>query len=143
MRFPAVLLTAALIAPLAGCGGGGSPSGPSSPPPPVRTLVGQGSQSDVPPVTQGVAFFVIVQLQSSAVVEAVVDWTSASNNLAVLWGQGSCNLDPNCPIVVQNITTAKPKTITTPTLTPGTYTLAVVNLGTTNETVSYQIFTIQ
>ena len=145
MQWKATLLTAVLIAPLAGCGGGGSsPSDPSNPPAgPVRTLVAEGSQGDIPPVTQGVAFFVTVQLATSAVVEATVDWTSASNPVAIVWGQGNCSQDANCPILVQNTTTAKPKTITTPNLVPGLYTLAVLNFGTTNEAVSYQIFVIR
>ena len=134
------LLALALIGPLAACSGS-SPSG-STPPVPVRTLVATGSQSDVPPVTEGVVFFITVQVQASTVLEATVDWSSPSNQVAVLWGQGDCNADPNCTILVQNASAAKPKTVTTPTVTPGTYTLAVVNLGTTNESVSYQIFII-
>jgi hypothetical protein len=142
MRWRATLLTAALIAPLYGCDT--TPSDPSDPPAgPVRTLVAEGTQGNIPPVSQGVAFFLTVQLQQTAVVEATVDWTSASNPVALLFGQGSCNLDPNCPILVQNATTAKPKTLTTPSLTPGTYTLAVLNLGTTNESVSYQVFVVR
>jgi hypothetical protein len=145
MRWRAALLTAALVAPLPGCGGGGSsPSNPSNPPAgPVRTLVAEGTQGGVPPVTEGVAFFVTVQLPASAVIEATVDWTLASNPVALVVGQGDCSRDANCPILVQNTTTAKPKTVTTPTLTPGIYTLAVVNFGTTNESVSYQIFVIR
>ena len=140
------LVVVALIAPVAGCGGGGgSPSGPSSSPPITqqRTLIAEGSQSDIPPVTQGVAFFLIAQITGTATLEATVDWTSASNQVALVWAQGNCIDDPNCAILVQNTSAAKPKTITAPNLAAGTYTLAVLNLGTTNESVSYQVFLVR
>jgi hypothetical protein len=132
------LAVAALILSLAGCGGGGG--SPAAPPPPQRTLVAQGSQADIPPVTEGVAFFVIVQIPVTGTLEATVDWMSPSNPVALAWGQGECLDVPDCTLLTQNTTSAKPKTVTAPNLAPGTYTLAVLNLGTTNESVSYQIF---
>jgi hypothetical protein len=145
MRWKTRSLAAALILSLAGCGGGGSPATPSSPTPtpgPVRTLIAQGSQSDIPPASQGLVYFLLVQVTVNAVLEATVDWTSPSNPVALVWAQGDCTVDPNCAILVQNTTTAKPKTITTPNLPAGIYTLAILNRGTTNESVSYQIFLV-
>lgn len=145
MRWKTRALAAGLIVSLAGCGGGGSPSTPSSPTPtpgPVRTLIGEGTQNDIPPASQGLVYFLLVQVTANAVLEATVDWTSPSNQVALVWAQGDCTVNPSCAILVQNTTTAKPKTITTPNLPAGTYTLAIVNLGTTNESVSYQIFVV-
>jgi len=135
-----------LIVSLAGCSGGGSPTAPATPTPspsPQRTLVAEGSQSGIPPVTQGVAFFLLAQTTVTGTLEATVDWASPSSPVALAWGQGNCLQVPDCTILAQNTSTAKPKTITAPNLAAGTYTLAVVNLGTTNVSVSYQIFFIR
>jgi hypothetical protein len=132
---------AALVVSISGCGGGGSPSTPSSPTP-QRTLIAQGT-GDIQPLSQGVASFFIIQLGLPAVLEATVDWTSPSTQVALAWGQGNCAQDTNCAILAQNTGTAKPKTLTTANLAAGTYTLAILNLGAANESVSYQIFTIR
>jgi hypothetical protein len=143
MRGRVGLLAPALIAALAGCGGGsGSPSAPTPTPGPVRTLIAQGSQSGIAPASTGVIYSLVVTVSANAVLEATVDWTSASNQVALVWAQGDCSTDPNCSPIVQNVTTAKPKTLATPNLAAGNYTLAIVNLGTTNESVSYQIFIV-
>jgi hypothetical protein len=136
----------AVIVSLPGCGGGGgSPTNPTPTPTPgpIRTLIGQGAQSDIPPVTQGVAYFLVAQINATATLEATVDWTFPSNPVALVWAQGNCIENPNCAILVQDTTTAKPKTLTASNLAAGTYTLAILNLGTTNESVSYQIFLIR
>jgi len=135
-------LAAALLVSLAGCGGSDSPSTPSSPPPPQRTLVAQGS-GDIAPLSSGVASFFIIQLGSPAALEATMDWTNPATPVALAWGQGDCTQNPNCAILAQNTGTAKPKTLTTAALAAGTYTLAILNLGTATEPVSYQIFVIR
>ena len=145
MRGRARLLAPALIAALGGCGGGSSPSAPSSPPPPQRTLIAQATQGGIAPSSGGVAYFLVVNVSAvttNAVLEATVDWTSASNQIALVWAQGDCTTDPNCSPIAQNTSPAKPKTVTTPLLAAGNYTLAIVNLGTTEESVTYQIFII-
>jgi hypothetical protein len=84
----------------------------------------------------------VTAVTTNAVLEATVDWTSASNQIALVWAQGDCTTNPNCSPIAQNTGPAKPKTVTSPLLTAGNYTLAIVNLGTTNESVSYQIFIV-
>jgi hypothetical protein len=137
----AFVLAAALVVSISGCGGGGSPSAPSSPTP-QRTLVTQGT-ADIQPLSQGVSSFLIIQLGFPAMLEATVDWTNPSTLVALAWGLGNCAQDNNCAILAQNTGTAKPKTVTTGNLPAGTYTLGILNLGTANESVSYQIFTIR
>jgi len=134
---PVLVVAGALLLGLSGCGGS-----PSAPPTPQRTLIAQGS-SDVPPLSQGVGFFVTAQITGTATLEATVDWTSASSQVAVFWGQGNCAQNPNCPVLVSDTTTAKPKTVTAANLPAGPYSLAVLNLATTSESVSYQIFLVR
>ena len=142
-------VAAALIAPLPGCGGNDSPSNPTPVPTPTpapqRTLVVEGSQSDLPPASTGAFFAQVIQVTGTgtATLEATVNWTFPSNPVAIAWAQGNCLEDPNCPFLVQNTTTAKPKTITASNLAPGTYSLVVLNFGTTNESISFQVFAIR
>ena len=136
----AFALAAGLVASLPGCGGNGSPSTPSSPTP-QRTLVTQGT-ADIQPLSQ-VSSFLIIQLTFPAMLEATVDWTNPSTPVALAWGLGDCSQNSNCAILAQNTGTAKPKTVTTGNLPAGTYTLGILNLGTANESVSYQVFTIR
>ena len=137
----AFVLAAVLVAFVPGCGGNGSPSTPSSPTP-QRTRVAQGT-ADIQPLSQGVASFILITIGLPAGLEATVDWTNASTPVALAWGLGDCTQNPACAILAQDTGTAKPKTLTTVNLPAGTYTLGILNLGSANETVSYQIFTIR
>jgi hypothetical protein len=137
------LLGLALATSLVACGGD-SPSAPTAPPtapPPQRTLLAQGSRSDIPPFAEGNrALAVVVQTTATGTLEATVDWTFASNQVGLVWASGNCTLDPNCTPLVQDATLNKPKTVSAVDVAAGTYTLLVANLGTTNESVSYQVF---
>ena len=139
MRWSSRTLAAALLVSLCGCGGDDSPATPSSP---QRQLLTQGS-GEVAPVSSGVLWLLPVQLESSAALEATVDWTNASTLIALTWGQGDCTRNLNCALFAQNSGTAKPKTLTTAALAAGTYTLAILNFGTAIEPMSYQIFVIR
>ena len=133
----------ALATSLAACGGD-SPSAPTAPPtapPPQRTLVAQGSRSDIPPFAEGnLVFFVLVQTTATGTLEATVDWTFASNQVGLAWASGNCFENPSCIPLFQDASLNKPKTLSAPNVAAGTYTLVVANLGTTNESVSYQVF---
>jgi hypothetical protein len=137
------LLALAVAVSLAACGGS-SPSTPTTPPtprPPQRTLIAQGSQSNIPPAAQAsLVFFVVVQTTSTGTLDATVDWTFTSNQVALAWASGNCIQNPNCTALFTNATLDKPKTLSAPNLAAGTYTLVVANLGTTDESVSYQVF---
>jgi deferrochelatase/peroxidase EfeB len=143
MRWRATFPAAALIAALAGCGGGGgSPSAPNPTPGPQRTLIAEGSQGNILPASQGAAYFLIFTVPANASLEATVDWTSASNPVGIGWAQGDCRTDPNCSLLEENVGSAKPKTLRVSNLAAGNYTLIIVNFGTTNESISFQIFVV-
>src|SRR5438552_18759238 len=98
MRWKTRSLAAGLIVSLAGCGGGGSPVTPSSPvptPSPVRTLIGEGSQSNILPTSQGAVYFLIVTVPANGSLEATVDCTSASYTFSICWASVDCRFDPN------------------------------------------------
>ena len=136
------LLALAFATSLAACGGD-SPSAPTAPPtapPPQRTLVAQGSRSDIPPFAEGnLAFVVLVQTTATGTLEATVDWTFASNKVVLAWASGNCGQSPDCTPLFQDAALNKPKTLSAPNLAAGTYSLVIANLGTTNESVSYQV----
>lgn len=141
-----VLVVLALVLPA--CGGSGPPTSSSTPPPaaPTRTLVDQGSRANIPPfASSGGAFFALVfQLTGAAgTLEATVDWTFASSPVNIGWATGNCLQNPNCTLITQNTGGGKPKTVTAVNQQPGTYSLVVVNNGTSNEAISYQIFLIR
>ena len=137
------ILGLALATSLAACGGD-NPSAPTAPPtapPPQRTLLAQGSRSEIPPVAQSnLVFFVLVETTATGTLDATVDWTFASNQVGLAWASGNCLQNPNCTPLVQDATLNKPKTLSAPNVAAGTYTLVIVNLGTTDESVSYQVF---
>ena len=103
---------------------------------------GEGSQSNILPASQGAVYFLIVTVPANASLEATVDWTSASNTIAIGWASGDCRFDPNCPLIEQNAGSAKPKTLRASNLPAGNYTLVILNLGTTTESISFQLFVV-
>ena len=123
-----------LLAVAAGGGCGSSPTGPS------QTVVAEGSQSGIAPYShdQGV-FMIVITTRAAGILEGTVDWTLASNNISLFWGQGDCRANLNCSTLAQVTTTQKPKILTLQNAQPGTYTLIVANMGTTDESVSYRV----
>jgi hypothetical protein len=104
------------------------------------TVIAEGSKSGIPPVqVDGAAFMVVVKTTLSGKLEGTVDWTLASNPVGIGWHRGDCTQNPNCELISENATTSKPKTVTAANAAAGTYSLIVVNLGTTNESISYRI----
>ena len=67
-----------------------------------------------------------------ASLEATVDWTSASNTIAIGWASGDCRFDPNCPLIEQNAGSAKPKTLRASNLPAGNYSLICDQPGHAN-----------
>ena len=146
-RALSLLALAVLATTLPGCGAAAllSTPLPSPSPTPQRSIIGQGSQSNVPPTATsgGAAYVVVIQISGTssagAVIEGTVDWTFASNPVAIAWGRGNCVQNPSCELISQNITTSKPKTVSAVNVQAGAYSLIIANLGTTNESISYQI----
>jgi hypothetical protein len=80
---------------------------------------------------------------SVGTVEAIVDWTFASNDVDVYITR-SCTFEQfiaeQCTVVAfSESTTAKPERPRATNVQPGAYTLWVGNLGPTDESVSYQV----
>jgi hypothetical protein len=70
-----------------------------------------------------------------------LDWTFAADSFTLIWGQGDCHVNPNCPIVTGPfVGLTKPASLATGTLQAGTYTFVYANNGANTEAVSYTIF---
>jgi hypothetical protein len=131
------LLAACLVALcFPGCGGG-PPTGLGD----DFSVISEGSQSNIPPLqtSGGAAYFVVVRTNVAGTLEGTVDWTLASNPVAIFWGRGDCTQNPNCETLSQNIGATKPKSVSVVNASPGLYSLMIANLGTSNESVSFRV----
>jgi hypothetical protein len=153
-RFAALIAATVLVSSLAGCGGdgGGSPTPvPSSGP--TRQQAGQGTfnlaDSDVAIRQTGIPDFgtVAITLNVTGTLEAIVDWSSAANDIDVYFFRGNCNptqiLAQVCggPFAQSESATAKPERLSATGLSPGAYTLVIASVeGNSAEAGSYQIF---
>lgn len=102
-------------------------------------VITKGSKSDIPPFQTDAVFVVVIKTTVTGALEGTVDWTIASNPVAIAWHSGDCTQNHGCAQLSANATTSKPKTVTTANASAGTYSLIVMNLGTTNESISYRI----
>ncbi len=146
------LAALALLSALSACGGNSNPAGPGAAPrptpapTPVTTTVVENSFTGLEPD------FVLSQTFTTTLsgdLQAVVDWTFASNDLDVLLVRGGGNpcLNPNdridfdiCTVLVAaSSTTTKPERLGMSGLSAGTYTLYIWNHGPSTESLSYQI----
>src|SRR5260221_2779499 len=76
-------------------------------------VITEGSKSGISPVqVDGAAFVVVVKTTLSGRLDGTVDWTLASNWVAIAWHRGDCTQNPNCELISENATTSKPKTVT-------------------------------
>jgi hypothetical protein len=76
--------------------------------------------------------------------EAIADWTFATNDVDVAVTRGDCSFDQfeagQCEILAMTLSTStKPERASVPSAAVGTYTLFVVNFGPTAESISYQV----
>lgn len=131
-----------LVLGLSGCGGDSPTSPQQSPSPtptpaPRRLLISQGSQSGI--VNTG-SYSLRIDTLSGGMLEARVDWTFPSNDLDIALGQGDCFANPNCPILATSLGPEKPKSLFVTIPTAGTYSLLWVNNGTSNESISWNVF---
>jgi hypothetical protein len=81
---------------------------------------------------------------ATGTVEAIVDWTFASNDLDVYLARGACSFEQlivdQCTILsFSESTTAKPERPRATNVPAGTHTMWVVNIGPGDESVSYQV----
>ena len=108
---------------------------------PMDTVISEGSKSGIPPyqTSGGAVYVVVVKTTISGQLEGTVDWTLASNPMGIAWHRGDCSENPNCETISENATTSKPKSVTAVNASAGTSSLVMVNLGTSNESISYRI----
>lgn len=142
-------LAAAVAVVLTGCGGGSSPSAPSTPrptpaPTPTTLVVRQSSYTGLKP-----DFLLIVPFSTTTRgdLEAVADWTFATNNLDLFLvaGTNPCSTPDGidfsaCSVLVAEVNpSTKPERLRVPALAAGAYTLYIGNHGPGDESLSYQI----
>jgi hypothetical protein len=123
-----------------------NPNGPSCPSPtPVtitETIVIFGDNGPVPAEDGG---FIDFAIPSAGTVEATVDWTFASSQVAVAMTMASCNdaeaafLGSCSHIGNPNLTRAKPKTVSGTVSQAGTGRLWLLNLAPVDESMAVQI----
>jgi hypothetical protein len=137
------LLAAVLAAGLPSCGSDRvtAPPPPPPEPTPVTTVLEEGSFSGLPPDSGVLGEFVTPRAGD---LEFIVDWTFASNDIDLILFRGECSdeqfLAQECDLAdVTDSTTAKPERVGIAGAAAGTYTLVVFNLGTTEESFSYQV----
>ncbi len=138
------LVSAALAASLAACGGS-SPSAPTPTPTPVPTppppqVVAQGNDTLEAEFTGRLAF----TTTRAGTLEATVDWTYATNDVDVALVQGDCSFEQataqQCTVLAFSVsTTAKPEKITASNAAAGTYTLFIENTGPGDESLAFQV----
>jgi hypothetical protein len=143
----------ALAALLPACGGGGGGSTPSTLPPaqPTRTQIAAASFVVAGTDEANAAGFVVdvatlpVAVSGQGTVEIVADWTFASNDIDILFYNGSCSaaqaIRGQCTIANQTTsTTAKPERLTITGVPAGNYTVGIANYGRTGESGTLQVF---
>jgi hypothetical protein len=140
--FYAALILMALPA----CGGSSSPVAATTPPPPppvTRSTVIDDDAFAVPTKTIVPDVWVTT---STGTVEVTLDWTFATNDVDIFVARGSepCTLETfvnrTCGFVAtEESTVMKPEKLTLPNLAAGTYTLYVVNFGSTDDSVACHI----
>ncbi len=156
LRARALPLTVALaaVAGLEACGGGGGGgvTGPSGSGGPTRTLLGsQNWQLTSPAQAQAAGFGLDmwaapITTNVAGALEAIVDWTSAGNDIDIAIVRGNCTpqqgLANACgtPVAESTSTTAKPERVTAAGLAAGSYTLLIANFGPGQESGTLQVF---
>ena len=143
-RVWSALATAVLAVGLPSCGGGGggggTVTGPSTPPARQRQVL-NGTWRVDSLATSAQAFYVLLELTTAADFDATVEWTLASNDIDIGLGSGDCRgrADTCTYLVESTSTTAKPERLSRAGLTPGQYTLVVINFGSEPDQGTYEI----
>jgi len=135
-----------LMAALSGCGGGSGPDPVPSPVPtpstvPFTEVLDEGSVSGLVPDGAAWGFFTTPR---PGTIDIVVDWTFASNDVDLILTRGACAPDQlvadQCEVAdIADSPTAKPERVSLVDAPAGTYSLYILNLGATEESLSYQI----
>jgi hypothetical protein len=134
------LIAAVLLMPLLACGG--NSSGPNSPTP---NEVSAGSMA----IAAGDFLATSFTLDTRTPLQTQIDWTVPSNDLDAFLIRGTCSRDdflnarPACTMeaaVVGAATgTTKPESFTTAAVDAGSYTLLIVNGGSSGDTCTFRV----
>lgn len=145
-RRTAAWIALALAVVLPACGSGGT-----TPSTPTRTRIAAGNFNLVGTEEAG-QNGILVDIASGpfgvpngGTVEITADWTSASNNIDILFFLGSCvsaqAVRGECTIANRtSSTTAKPERLNVIGVPAGNYSVGFANLGLTAETGSFEVF---
>jgi len=119
-----------------------TPPPPPPPPTPVTTVIGLGSHG----VPSGFGLPVTFTTTATGTVGATVDWTFATSDIDIFLVRGTlpCSVEQfnndQCPFLGFSVSTsAKPERLSVPNLAAGPYTLYIVNFGSSDESLSYEI----
>lgn len=131
-------LAALLLLP--GCGGGGSSPTAASTPAPGRTVIGEFSFIALP--SPGLNFGEVT-VSGAGTLEAVAEWTFASNDIDLYLTNGSCDatafVAERCTVITSATGLSKPERITA-AVQAGVYRAWVVNFGPGPESGTIQVF---
>jgi type IV pilus biogenesis protein CpaD/CtpE len=142
------VLALALAAVLPACGSGDAGTTPSTP---ERTRIAAGSFNVVGteeanqngyPVDIASGPFGVA---NSGTLEIIADWTSAANNIDIVFYTGSClsaqAIRSECPIANRSTgTTTKPESLTIIGVPAGNYSVGFANFGLTAESGTFEVF---
>jgi hypothetical protein len=141
-------LSVALLLP--SCGGGSSmtatPVPTPSPTPPVagcsQTVLFQGAAGVAAGTAAGQDF--VVPASADTRVDVATDWTYPSSLIGVYVISGGCSLDQfnarTCTFLMKSEPSAvKPRVISASNVTPGTYTLVIVDYTSLDESIATQV----
>jgi hypothetical protein len=106
---------------------------------PAATLITQGSTQI--PARQ--VFFTDVTTASSGRITVTIDYGSAGNQVLMWLTDRKCSFTmfdrDDCDYLVKSLEGGKPRSMTSPSVAPGTYTLFVSNDGPSDDQVSYKV----
>jgi hypothetical protein len=113
----------------------------TTPPAPARTVLAEASIPALPVNYVAGRYF---STSGAGGVDVTIDWTFAEDTIHAWLAKGQCSFEAfeadTCEYVTQSrASRPKPRVLTMPSASAGTYTLIVANWGPKDESLSYQI----
>ena len=134
-----VLVAATVATLLSGCSGYRNPAAPSAASAPSTRTVVEGNDS----LSVGFARATFFSIDRAGTLEATVDYTSASSQIAVWLARGKCTFEQfdadQCSFAALSMSGDKPRRVTATGVEKGDYTLITANFGPIEERVSFRV----